>query len=44
MRMETHAYNMRCENPRVRVLGFWFSFALRRVALICAVYVRLHLF
>jgi hypothetical protein len=29
--------------PRVWVLGFLFGFALRFVALLCAVYVRLHL-
>jgi hypothetical protein len=32
-----------CLSPRVRVRGFWFGFALRRVALLCGVFVRLHL-
>jgi hypothetical protein len=29
--------------PRVWVWGFWFGFALRRVALLCGVFVHLHL-
>jgi hypothetical protein len=32
-----------CLLPRVWVWGFWFGFALRRVALLCGVFVRLHL-
>jgi hypothetical protein len=32
-----------CPAPRVWVLGFWFGFGLRCVALIGAVCVRLHL-
>jgi hypothetical protein len=32
-----------CFEPRVWVQGFWFGFALRCVAWLCAVYVRLHL-
>jgi hypothetical protein len=32
-----------CLAPRVWVWGFWFGFALHRVALLCGVFVRLHL-
>jgi hypothetical protein len=32
-----------CLSPRVWVWGFWFGFALRRVALLCGVFVQLHL-
>jgi hypothetical protein len=32
-----------CLAPRAWVWGFWFGFALRRVALLCGVFVRLHL-
>jgi hypothetical protein len=32
-----------CFASRMRVKGFWFGFALRRVALLCDVCVRLHL-
>jgi hypothetical protein len=32
-----------CLLPRVWVWGFWFGFALRRVALLCGVFVHLHL-
>jgi hypothetical protein len=32
-----------CLAPRVWVWGFWFGFALRCVALLCGVFVRLHL-
>jgi hypothetical protein len=32
-----------CLAPRVWVWGFWFGFALRRVALLRGVFVRLHL-
>jgi hypothetical protein len=34
---------MACLLPRVWVWGFWFGFALRRVALLCGVFVHLHL-
>jgi hypothetical protein len=36
-------YSWACLLPRVWVWGFWFGFALRRVALLCGVCVRLHL-
>jgi hypothetical protein len=36
-------YVVACFAPCVWVLGFWFGFALRRVALLCGVYLRLHL-
>jgi hypothetical protein len=32
-----------CLAPRVWVWGFWFGFALRCMALLCGVFVRLHL-
>jgi hypothetical protein len=32
-----------CLLPRVWVWGFWFGFAWRRVALLCGVFVQLHL-
>jgi hypothetical protein len=32
-----------CLLPRVWVWGFWFGLALRRVALLCGVFVQLHL-
>jgi hypothetical protein len=32
-----------CLSPRVWVRSFWFGFALRRVAMLCGVFVRLHL-
>jgi hypothetical protein len=35
--------DLACLLPRVWVWGFWFGFALRRVALLCGVFVQLHL-
>jgi hypothetical protein len=32
-----------CLAPRVWVWGFWFGFALRCIALLCGVFVQLHL-
>jgi hypothetical protein len=36
-------YNAACLAPHVWVWGVWFGFALRCIALLCGVFVRLHL-